>query len=218
MAGGMRRRAALASAGMLLVSGLAVAAQTALRPAAAATTPASAPQPRRAAKPVVSEYAPDVPPVFLSAGHAQLCRVLVGDEFPAIELPQFGAGPTKLLAFAGQKATVVLFWSPDDWMSRVALSDIARNVAANARDSSVGVVGVAVGTTEDAAKAAMEKAGAKFSQLLDADGAAFALVGAGKPPRVYVIDRNNRIAWFDIEYSEATRRELQQTLAALTGK
>jgi hypothetical protein len=34
-------------------------------------------------------------------------------------------------------------------------------------------------------------------------------------PRVYVIDGNHRIAWFDIEFSEATRRELRQTLATL---
>jgi peroxiredoxin len=165
---------------------------------------------------VVSEYAPNVPPVFLSGGHAQLCRVLVGDEFPAIELPQMGSGPTKLSAFAGQKATVVLFWTPDQWMSRVALSDIGKDIAAKARDSSVGVIGVVVGTTEESAKATMEKAGAKFSQLVDADGSALAQVGTGALPRVYVLDGNHRVAWFDIEYSEATRRELQQTLAALT--
>ena len=37
-------------------------------------------------------------------------------------------------------------------------------------------------------------------------------------PRIYVLDAQRRIAWFDIEYSEATRRELQQTLAALAGE
>lgn len=204
MVGNSWRRAAISCscAGLLLVALVCVAAQT--------------PQPRRVAKPVVSEYAPNVPPVFLSGGHAQLCRVLVGDEFPAIELPQIGTGPTKLSTFAGQKATVVLFWTPDQWMSRVALSDIAKDIAAKARDSSVGVIGVVEGATPEAATAAMEKAGAKFSQLLDADGAALAQVGSGSAPRVYVIDGNHRIAWLDIEYSEATRRELQQTLAALT--
>jgi len=203
MAGDVWRRAALSCAGLLLVAVVCGAA-------------AQTPQPRRVAKPVVSEYAPNVPPVFLSGGHAQLCRVLVGDEFPVIELPQLEAGPTKLSTFAGQKATVVLFWTPDQWMSRVALYDVAKTIAANARDSSIGVIGVVEGATPDEAKAAMEKAGAKFSQLLDADGAALAQVGTGASPRVYVIDANRRIAWFDLEYSEATRRELQQTLAALT--
>jgi peroxiredoxin len=202
MAGNRSWRMALSCAGLLLLAVVCAAAQT--------------PQQRRVAKPVVSEYAPNVPPVFLSGGHAQLCRVLVGDEFPAIELPQLEAGPTKLSTFAGQKATVVLFWTPEQWMSRVALSDIGKDIAAKARDSSVGVIGVVEGATGETAKAAIEKAGVKFSQLLDADGAALAQVGSGAAPRVYVIDGNHRIAWFDIEYSEATRRELQQTLAALT--
>jgi peroxiredoxin len=202
MAGSKGWRLALMCAGLLLSGVICRAAQT--------------PQPRRVAKPVVSEYAPNVPPVFLSGGHAQLCRLLVGDEFPVIELPQLDAGPTKLSTFAGQKATVVLFWTPDQWMSRVALYDVAKNIAANARDSSIGVIGVVEHATPEEAKAAMEKAGAKFSQLLDADGAALAQVGTGASPRVYVIDANRRIAWFDLEYSEATRRELQQTLAALT--
>jgi peroxiredoxin len=191
MAGSMPWRTAFSCAGLILLTVVTRAAQTPQRSVAAADSP----QPRRVAKPVVSEYAPNVPPVFLSGGHAQLCRVLVGDEFPAIELPQLEAGPTKLSAFAGQKATVVLFWTPEQWMSRVALSDIGKDIAAKARDSSVGVIGVVVGATPESAKAAMEKAGAKFSQLLDADGAALAQVGSGAAPRVYVIDGNHRIAW-----------------------
>ena len=108
MAGSNRWRVAFSCAGLLLLAVVCRAAQT----PQGAPAEADSPQPRRVAKPVVSEYAPDVPPVFLSGGHAQLCRVLVGDEFPAIELPQLGSGPTKLSAFAGQKATVVLFWTP----------------------------------------------------------------------------------------------------------
>ena len=211
MAVTIRRRAGRLGASLLL-GAVALAGES----VAAQTPTAQAAQPRRAAKPVVSEYAPDVPPVYLSAQHAQMCRVLVGDEFPAIELPQIETGPTKLSSFAGQRATVVLFWTPDQWMSRVALTDIAKDIAAKARDSSVGVIGVVEGSSPEAAQAALTKAGAKFSQLIDADGAALAQVGSGALPRIYVFDENHRIAWFDIEYSEATRRELQQTLAALT--
>lgn len=212
MAGSPCWRVAYYCAGLLLLTVVCRAAQTPQRLPADANSPA----PRRVAKPVVSEYAPDVPPVFLSGGHAQRCRVLVGDEFPTIELPQIDAGPTRLSTFAGQKATVVLFWTPDQWMSRVALTDMAKDVAAEARHASVGVIGVVEGATANEAQAAMEKAAATFPQLLDADGVALDQVGTGTSPRVYVVDRNNRIAWFDMEYSEATRRELQQTLSALT--
>ena len=181
----------------------------------AATT--EQPSPRVAAKPIVAEYAAKAPPVMLTAGHAALCRVSVGDVFPAIELPQLGSGPTKLSAFSGQKATVVLFWQPGHWMSRIALADVAKDVAAAARDATVGVVGIVEAESSDAAKADLAKAQAKFSQVLDADGAALAKVGSVALPRVYVLDGEGRIAWFDIEYSEATRRELQQILVALTG-
>ena len=78
------------------------------------------------------------------------------------------------------------------------------------------MIGVIEGRTPEAAQEELVKTGAKFSQLIDADGAALAQVGTVSLPRVYVFDGNHRIAWFDVEYSEATRRELQQTLAALT--
>jgi len=193
-------------------------------PAAAPTAKAAAPAPRNppekrvVAKPVVSEYSANVPKVLLTAEHAALCKVQVGDVFPGFELPQIGSGPTKISTFAGAKATVVLFWTPSHWMSRAALTDIANDVAAKARDSTIGVIGVAESPTAEAAQEAMTQAGAKFTQLLDASGYGLAQVGADALPRVYVLDASQKIAWFDIEYSEATRRELQQTLAALTAK
>src|SRR5688572_1529873 len=94
---------------------------------------AQEPVAQKAAKPVVASYSPSLPPVMLTAEHAAMCRVMVGEQFPAIELPRIDAGPTKLATFAGEKATVVLFWKPGDWMSRAALQEVGR-VAAAARD------------------------------------------------------------------------------------
>jgi peroxiredoxin len=176
---------------------------------APAKTAASNPQKREAAKPVIGEYGADVPPVLLSSGHAKLCKVKVGDEFPAIQLPAVSGGAADFAY--GPKATVVVFWTTDRWMSGTALRDLASMSA-----DGVSVVGIAVGAKADAASKLIAETGAKFTQLLDADGAAFAQVGQGAPPRVFVLDPQHHIAWFDIEYSEATRRELQQTLAALT--
>ena len=50
--------------------------------------------------------------------------------------------------------------------------------------------------------------------LVDAKGKAFAQVGSRHLPRTFVLDPSGKIVWFDIEYSLATRRELQQALAA----
>jgi hypothetical protein len=103
-------------------------------------------------------------------------------------------------------------------MSRIAVADVAKDVAAKIKDKSVVVVGIVEAKNAQDAQADLAKFGAKFPQLLDGDGAAFAQVGTNSLPRVYVLDAQRKIAWFDIEFSEATRRELAQTLAALTGK
>jgi peroxiredoxin len=176
---------------------------------APATPATSRPQLREAAKPIIGEYGADVPPVLLSSGHAKLCKTKVGDEFPAIQLPAVSGGSAEFAY--GPKATVVVFWTTDRWMSGTALRDLAAISA-----DGVSIVGVAVGAKADAASNMIAKSGAKFTQLLDASGAAFAQVGQGALPRVYVLDPQHHIAWFDIEYSEATRRELNQAIAALT--
>lgn len=155
-----------------------------------------------------------VPPVLLSAGHKALCKVSVGDAFPALELPKLDGGQANLQQLAGKKATVVCFWSPDRWMSRSALKDL-ESLSQRLAKSGVAIVGVTVGQNVDAAHAELKTAGATFTQLVDADAAALNQVGANSLPRIYVLDPQGRIVWFDIEYSESTRRELRQTLAAL---
>jgi peroxiredoxin len=191
------------------------AAQTAAgNPAAAAADRKdSTPIIRQAAKPVVSDGAAGVPPVLLSSGHAKLCKVNVGEIIPTIELPQATGGAATLDSLAGARATVVLFWANDRWMSAMALQDLARIAVPDG----VAIVGIAVNVSADAAQTRLAAAGARFPQLIDAEGTAFAQVGELALPRIYVLDAQRQIAWFDIEYSEATYRELQQTLATLTG-
>ena len=169
------------------------------------------PQTREVAKPVVGEYAANVPAVLLSAAHSKLCKVNVGDVFPAIELPKLDGGRENFDSLLGAKATIVVFWTDDRWMSKTALQDLAQ-----AAGDGVSIVGIAAGVNGEAAEKMYADSGAKFPQLLDDRGTAFAQVGTGALPRLYVLDGDRRITWFDIEYSEATRRELKQTLAALT--
>jgi peroxiredoxin len=156
-----------------------------------------------------------IPPVLLSAGHQALCKVGVGDQFPTVELPKLDGGQASLSQLADKKPTVVLLWSADRWMSRAALKDLAALAKSDAAQG-VAVIGVAVGQSADAAQEQLKQAGAEFPQLVDAEGATLAQVGPNSLPRIYVLDPSGKIVWFDIEFSEATRRELRQTLAALT--
>ena len=48
--------------------------------------------------------------------------------------------------------------------------------------------------------------------LVDADRAYFRQVATEKLPRTYLLDRNGKILWFDLEYSRSMRRELQNAI------
>lgn len=158
--------------------------------------------------PANSQEAPAIPEVHLSRGHAAACKVGVGDTFPAVRAPRLGGGAAELQQLYGDAATVVMFWSGDDPMSRMALGDLQRDVAEPHASRGVAVVGIAVKQSAEDAQAALQKGGAEFPVLVDEGGEAFAAVGTDKLPRVYLLDPQGKILWFDIEYSLATRREL----------
>jgi peroxiredoxin len=157
-----------------------------------------------------------IPAVVLSKQHEALCRVKVGETMPAIQLEQLGGGRASLSDLAGKTATVVVFWKSDRRMAQQQLADLGPDVLEPFGKGGLAVVGIAVGESAEAAQAALQKAGADFPNLLDADGSAFAQVGSDRLPRTYLLDPQGKILWFDIEYSLATRRELQQALRALT--
>ncbi len=179
--------------------------------------PAKTPRRHTARKVVVSEpSSPTIPRVWLSTLHAKWCVAKVGDSFPPVELPQLGGPKTKLVTLYGKQATVVLFWRADRWMSRMALEDLVSFVVGEYDSHEVAVVGIAVRQPARAAQRFLNRAKATFPQLLDTNGEALAQVGSVALPRLYVLDPAGKIVWFDIEYSESTRRELAQTLGVLT--
>jgi peroxiredoxin len=159
-----------------------------------------------------------IPPVVLSQGHAALCRVKAGDTMPAIELEQIGGGRKKLSELFGEKATVVVLWKSDRRMSHQLLVDIGPDVIQPFGGAGVAVVGIAVSESADRAQATLQKVGANFTNLLDADSQAFTALGSEKLPRVYLLDPDGKILWFDIEYSLGTRRELHQALRAVVAQ
>lgn len=155
-----------------------------------------------------------VPTVELSKQHAALARAKVGDSLPEIELPKVLGGTAKLSALYGKSATVVVFWKGDRQMALDLLGDLGPDVIQKFGSRGVEVVGVAVNEETGDARSTVQKTAANFPQLLDADGKAFEKVGAEMLPWTFVLDANGKIVYFDLEYSLATRRELQQALLA----
>jgi len=166
-------------------------------------------------KEITPETQQQIPPVLLSTEHASLCRVRVGDEFPEMELPRLSGGDVELASLQGVQATVILFWQPDRWMSHTAIGDLVHEVTTNYDSSKVSIVGVAVSQPAEAVRQTLSDEETAFPQLLDTDGKAFNKVGMQTLPRVYVLGPTGKIVWFDIEYSEGTRRELKKTLEVL---
>jgi peroxiredoxin len=159
---------------------------------------------------------PSIPQVVMSKQHAALNRVKVGDTMPAIELEQLGGGRQRVAELAGSKGMVVVFWKSDRRMALQELADLGPDVLEAFGKAGVSVVGIAVEESSESAHAALQRADAKFPNLVDVDGSAFAQVGSDRLPRTYLLDPQGKILWFDIEYSLATRRELQHALRALT--
>jgi peroxiredoxin len=156
-----------------------------------------------------------VPTVLVTNRHAALCKVKVGDAMPEISLPQVSGGSAKLSAMYGKGATVVVFWKGDRFMALEELGDLGPDVVQPFGSRDVNVVGIAVDQDAATARDVVKKTAANYPQLLDADGQAFAKVGAEKLPWTLVLDPSGKIVWFDLEYSHTTRRELQQVLQTL---
>jgi peroxiredoxin len=189
--------------------------------AAAAAEPAKkakAVEPAPATQPVV--VPPKIAPVALSKAHQAMCKVQVGQPMPEISLPPLAGGEAvKLSSLYGKKGTVVVFWKGDRRMGREELADVGPEVLDMFGKAGIAVVGIATGSAANDAAAALKAAkAADFPNLSDADGKAFALVGTEKLPRTFLLDPQGKILWFDIEYSLATRRELNEALRAVAGE
>lgn len=166
-----------------------------------------------------------VPKVMLSDQHKQMVKVQVGDAFPEASLPATGGGdPRELGTLEGAKATVVAVVGKEGAMAKAMLRDVAFDIAKQYPPASgddkpaVATIAIATGMEQDAAASLAQQVGYEGMMLVDGDGATMKDLGTERMPRVYVLDADGKIAWFDIEYSLSTRREMKQAVAALAKK
>lgn len=145
-----------------------------------------------------------LPAVQLSDDHQQMSTVKVGDAWPALALKTTAGAEATWADQQGAKATVVGVTTGNGWMSKGLRKDLAADVATSLSDQGVKAVAISVGPSGPATEG--------LTTLADADGAAFAKLGTGRLPRVYVLDAAGKIVWFDVEYTNSSRRELKATL------
>ena len=58
----------------------------------------------------------------------------------------------------------------------------------------------------------VKQLGVKVPVLLDPEGDLLAKVSTGRLPRTYLVDEKGKILWFDMEYSNTTRRDLRDAI------
>jgi hypothetical protein len=104
--------------------------------------------------------------------------------------------------------TVVLFWSGADRYAEQMLGDLEAQVRQPFAEAGLAVATVNVGDSPGEARRLAEAAGVEFPVLLDADGALWRQVSTGELPRVFLLDREGTILWFDIGFTRASRRTL----------
>jgi peroxiredoxin len=153
-----------------------------------------------------------MPRVLLSQAHAAKCKLQVDDQFPDFALADVAGNKQQLSGLLGDKLTVVCFWNGREPSALEELADLTPKFDRRFGKNGVTVVGINCGDDSRLAKELVDHAKAKFVNLCDRDGAAFAQVGTGRMPRTYLLDASGKILWFDIEYSHTTRRDLAQAI------
>lgn len=169
------------------------------------------------AKTDVSEERPEMPRVLLTQSHAELCRVQVGDVLPPVRLADLDGTEHDVSSLFGDELTIVFFWTGQLSSARTGLADLDPDVLTPYKDHGVRVVGIAVEEKPQEAKQYIDDADATFVNLVDPDGSAFAQVGTGMLPRIFLVDSRGKILWFDMEYSRSTRRDLRQAIRSVVG-
>lgn len=154
----------------------------------------------------------ELPPIFLSEGHQNSCILIQGDSIPDFELVDIEGHKQKLSDLLGKRLTLLCFWTGEVPAAFQQLQDLGPDIVDVYGAEGVSVVTVNFLQSADEAKAVASRAGATVPILLDSDGTVFAQVAKNYLPRTYLLDRDGKIIWFDLEYSTATQRHIDQAI------
>jgi len=155
---------------------------------------------------------PTIPKVLLSEGHKKTCLKRVGDELGDVTLRDINGESIELNDELSDQLTVLVFWTQESVSGYEQFRRIPVDILGKFAAYRVKVVAVNVGGTVEETKRLTGKAGDKIVSLVDSDSKMFNQFATEHIPRTYVLDKDGRIAWFDLEYSEGSRRSLTNAL------
>lgn len=155
---------------------------------------------------------PTIPKVLLSEGHKKTCLKRVGDEVGDVTLKDINGQSVKLTDELSDQLTVLVFWTQNSVSGYEQFRRIPVDILGKFAAYRVKVVAINVGGTTEETKRLTGNAGDKVLSLVDTDSSLFNQFASKHIPRTYVLDKDGRIAWFDLEYSEGSRRSLTNSL------
>ena len=169
-------------------------------------------------KPVEPPPKPTIPEVALTEDNADTCVIKVGGTIPNAALVDLAGRPVELKSLFGKKLTVICFWNGSQTSGLQAIQELQKYIADQYASKGVNVIGINIGDAQPAVSKQVALAEVKYPVLLDPQGEYFSKVATKMLPRVYLLDENGKVLWFDIEYSRSMRRDLQQGIQVVLGE
>ena len=149
-----------------------------------------------------------VPQVLLSEAHQKTCLATTGDMVPDVTVTSIEGTNHQLTRLLGEQLTVLLFWNEQSVTSLEQFRRLPIDVLSMFADKGVKVIAVCVGGEVARVRELTGDAADKIVSLVDKDESLFHQFATSLVPRTYVLDKDGRILWFDIEYSQSTQRTL----------
>jgi hypothetical protein len=165
---------------------------------------------------------PSIPKVYLTEEQRKSSLLGVGDLLPEATLADLSGKTLSIRGQFGKHMTALVFLRAgglvDSMRSKELLQDLDRDVIAAQGKKGVAVIAVDVRDPPETVKSLVQEARVSYPVLLDTDGAYFAKVATGVLPRLYALDPEGKVLWFDLEYSTTTRYSLKQTIFSVLGE
>ena len=155
---------------------------------------------------------PTRPIVLLSEAHKKTCRKLVGDTIDAVEVTDIQGTRHKLRDLLSDELTVLIFWNEKSIPAMEQFRRIPVDILGTFASYRVKVIAAHVGGDVARTRILTGDAADKIVSLVDADEKLFHEFAESRVPRTYVLDKEGRILWFDIEYSFSAVRALSNAL------
>lgn len=163
-----------------------------------------------------------MPEVFLSEEQRKWCRVVDGEIMPDADLPDLDGKPQPVSKLRGQKLTVLCLWKCGETdagrLKALEILGDLQDLSESYLEKGVRVIGINEGDPPEVVRICIADAKGTFPNLLDPDRAFFDKIATEKLPRVYLLDPEGKILWFDLEFSPTTRRNLKKGIQVELGE